>query len=77
MKKIIVVALVVIFVSIIAYIIWIKPRLSSSPITVFATQEECERLSGSACKFQMCDYKCPPDFKKGWVNNMKSKVFIE
>jgi hypothetical protein len=56
-----------VIVSGIAYVAWDRLNVHSSTAPVFVTQGECEQKSGSICEFQMCDYQCPPDFKKGWV----------
>ncbi len=40
----------------------IPPQVRKS----FATQEECEVVTGYRCDFINCDINCPPGFQKGW-----------
>ena len=41
---------------------------------IFKTQEKCEQRTERVCDFQMCDYKCPKDFVKGWVATNTAKT---
>lgn len=65
MKKISIILIIIMVM--IAYIVWSKYGSTPSSVQVFTTQLECERANGSTCHLQLCDYKCPNDFKKGWV----------
>lgn len=69
-KRFLLVISVIVFVGLVIYI-W-AARFYTSSITeeqpkVFSSQEECQAETGYFCDVQLCDYRCPPGFKKGWI----------
>ena len=66
-----VVVISIVIVAIVAgYFAFKKSATNQPPQEVFKTQEECENKTGKSCLAQLCDYKCPKDFKGGWVPNL-------
>ncbi|MDI6734069.1 MAG: hypothetical protein QMD50_01060 [Patescibacteria group bacterium] len=42
------------------------------PTQVFSSKQECEQKTNKICNLQLCDYKCPKDFQKGWYPTEKA-----
>ncbi|MEN9921583.1 MAG: hypothetical protein RLZZ517_561 [Candidatus Parcubacteria bacterium] len=67
MKKKIIILVVIAILLVVGYFVLNRIYNNSSSTQVFSTQEECQKNTGSMCGLQLCDYKCPRNFKTGWV----------
>lgn len=68
MNKKLIFTIIFIVVIILGMFVWLRGRGVQDKKQVFKTQEECEETTGMKCSFEMCDYKCPKDFVKGWAS---------
>ncbi|MEY4440998.1 MAG: hypothetical protein RLY49_624 [Candidatus Parcubacteria bacterium] len=57
----------IVILVVVGYFVLNRMYNNSSSIQVFSTQEECQKTTGAICRLQLCDYKCPRDFKTGWT----------